>query len=451
MRGGCWQRFFGDVRGGVTVFIAIAAAALIGFTALGVETGLWYAIKRQHQSAADAAALSGAYEIAAGQTYSDICGDAKNSAAANSFPFDATYACPNSSPGLTNPTSGTMYVNNPPVGSTTGENGNQNAVEIFLARQQDAYLASLFLPSVTIGTHAVAKVNQVGLTCDLALGKTGTVIDVSGSATLNLTGCGMAANSSDSASIWFHGGSNDILNASWFQTVGNFTSSGNPVINVPTELTDTLPVTDPYSCNPPIIGCAGTITWPMVSGSEITTLTTSLSPGVYQGPMILASGTTTLSPGVYIIDGDDNQGNAFKVGSGATVSGTGVTIIATSKTGNQGGGLDIASGATVNISAPTTSPQTGIPSGLIFAQDPRYADTKKGNSTITANGTTSLAGVVYTPATQVTFIGNANSTCFLVIALTITFTGNSTMAGNQSACTAIGVTAPIVLNIALTE
>jgi hypothetical protein len=42
------------------------------------------------------------------------------------------------------------------------------------------------------------------------------------------------------------------------------------------------------------------------------------------------------------------------------------------------------------------------------------------------------------------------STCFLVIALTVTFTGNSTMAGNQTACQAIGVTGPTVTNIALT-
>jgi hypothetical protein len=33
---------------------------VIGFVGLGAETGLWYAIKRQDQSAADAAVISGA-------------------------------------------------------------------------------------------------------------------------------------------------------------------------------------------------------------------------------------------------------------------------------------------------------------------------------------------------------------------------------------------------------
>ena len=39
------------------VLVAIAFPVLIGVTALDAETGLWYAIKRQDQSAADAGAL----------------------------------------------------------------------------------------------------------------------------------------------------------------------------------------------------------------------------------------------------------------------------------------------------------------------------------------------------------------------------------------------------------
>ena len=47
--------------------MAAAISALIGFTALGVETGFWYAISRYNQSAADVAALSGALEKAGGK------------------------------------------------------------------------------------------------------------------------------------------------------------------------------------------------------------------------------------------------------------------------------------------------------------------------------------------------------------------------------------------------
>jgi Flp pilus assembly protein TadG len=78
-----------DRKGVAAVVAALALTVLIGVVALGVETGLWYAIKRQDQSAADAAAISGAYEVAAGQGYSDICALAERDAATNGFTFQS--------------------------------------------------------------------------------------------------------------------------------------------------------------------------------------------------------------------------------------------------------------------------------------------------------------------------------------------------------------------------
>ena len=60
--------FARDQRGITAVLVALTLVALIGFTGLGVDAGWWYTIKRQNQSAADAAALSAAYEIIAGNT-----------------------------------------------------------------------------------------------------------------------------------------------------------------------------------------------------------------------------------------------------------------------------------------------------------------------------------------------------------------------------------------------
>jgi hypothetical protein len=339
------------------------------------------------------------------------------------------------------------------------------------------------------------------MTCDLALNTTGTDITVQGSATINLTGCGMAANSSDSSSISFGGGHNDILNASWFQTVGNYNSGGNPQINVTTELTYAAPVTDPYSCNPPAIGCAGTIhySWPGTAVNPSSPCypwsgaPTTLQPGLYgqssgskkcsdgsgssPPPMSFTSGTTTLCPGVYYLDGEDKQGEAFLTKGGTVTMGTagsggcpanginGVTIIAGSQSGTKGGGVQIQSG-TVNLSAPTALIPSGctlgstpcIPSGLLFYQDPSDADTSKsgggltGDSLVTADAGTFLQGTMYTPKTNVKFTGNSNtSPCFLVISLTMTYIGDSTMNGTQASCAAVGVTAPTVLNIALTE
>jgi Flp pilus assembly protein TadG len=490
------QRLLRDKRGVSAVFVALAATVLIGFVALGVEVGLWYAIKRQDQSAADAAAISGAYELAAGQAYSDICALAERDAASNGFTFNA-YTCPATSPSCADPPSGQMCANNPPVGSS-----NSNAVEVILNRQENTLFANLFLSNVAITSRAVAQVNLPGYTCDLSLAKTGTGISVQGSATLNLTGCGMAANSSSSSAISFGGGSNDVLDASWFQTVGNYSSNGSPVINVSTMLTDSTPVTDPYSCNPPQLGCAGKITYTMPAAPVTPTnpcyadssTPTTLLPGLYgkssgshkcsdgsgssSPPMSFTSGTTTLCPGVYYLDGEDGHGSAFAV-KGGTVkmgaanattngvtcgSGTGVTIIASSSSGTKGGGFNYQNG-TVNLSAPTARVPSGctlgstpcIPSGILFYQDPADADTSKqgsgltSDSTLTAGTGTGMQGVLYTPATNVTFTGNAGSTCFLVISLTMTYIGNSTMQGNEAACQAVGVSGPTVMNISLTE
>jgi Flp pilus assembly protein TadG len=54
-----------DRRGAVAVAVAVLLPVLIGFAGIGVEIGLWFAVQRQNQSAADAAAISAALEYAA--------------------------------------------------------------------------------------------------------------------------------------------------------------------------------------------------------------------------------------------------------------------------------------------------------------------------------------------------------------------------------------------------
>ena len=66
-------RFWRDNRGAAAAVVAVTLPVLIGFETLGVETGLWYLIKRQGQSAADAAAIAAAYEVIAGKT--DVLGE----------------------------------------------------------------------------------------------------------------------------------------------------------------------------------------------------------------------------------------------------------------------------------------------------------------------------------------------------------------------------------------
>src|SRR5260370_39663010 len=65
---GTMARIFRDRTGATATIVAIALSGLIGMRALGVETGVWFAIKLQNQSAADFAAISAAYQVIAGKT-----------------------------------------------------------------------------------------------------------------------------------------------------------------------------------------------------------------------------------------------------------------------------------------------------------------------------------------------------------------------------------------------
>jgi Flp pilus assembly protein TadG len=66
-------RIFCDQTGATTTIVAIALPCLIGMSALGVESGIWFAVKLQNQSAADSAAISAAYQVIAGKT--DVIGE----------------------------------------------------------------------------------------------------------------------------------------------------------------------------------------------------------------------------------------------------------------------------------------------------------------------------------------------------------------------------------------
>src|SRR5437763_11817803 len=94
-------RLWRDTDGTVLVLVALTMSALIGLVAFGVEIGFWYAIKRHNQTAADIAAISGAFELTAGQGYNltanamypEICALAKHDAASNGFTF-VSFTCP---------------------------------------------------------------------------------------------------------------------------------------------------------------------------------------------------------------------------------------------------------------------------------------------------------------------------------------------------------------------
>jgi Flp pilus assembly protein TadG len=231
-------RVWRDERGVSAVMVAISLAVLIGFAGLGVETGLWYAVKRQNQSAADAAALSAAYEVLAGNTNvtTNLTPAASRAATQNGYT--------GASPVVTYPYSDTIV---------------SNAVAVTLQTTETTLLAGLFLPNVTIETKAVARVFPAAPGCILTLGTTGTGVEVSGSSTLSAPDCSVMAASTDNCAINDHDASGGIT-AKYLVTAGqvsygqtcNVVDPTNPPSNMQANLLTGVAseqFTDPYGAS----------------------------------------------------------------------------------------------------------------------------------------------------------------------------------------------------------
>src|ERR1700730_15442904 len=335
-----------DDRGMTIVLVAIAASALIGFTGLAVETGLWYTVKRVNQSAADTAALSGAFEVLAGQPYEDICGFARRDAIRNGYTFSGGWSCPAITPACTSPpSSGGMCVNNPPMqGLYTG---NNNAVEVILAQQQNALLASIDLANVTITTRAVAILKTSFNACILGLDKTApSTVNVFNNAALSNPNCGVASNSKASPSLTVD---NNASIAGPVSVVGGEAVTNGSTITGRPNLIGAPPVPDPYAgvALQTIPDCTTTQT-----GTWIDHKTTTLNPDHFcDGFHFENTVVIHLNPGRYYVDNhliiQDNVMVDTPMG--------GVTLII-----NGTYSFDITNKVTLNITAPTTGPYAGL-------------------------------------------------------------------------------------------
>ena len=134
-----WARFARDRRGVVAVAVAVLLPVLVGFAGIGVEVGLWFAVQRQNQSAADAAAISAALEYAA-QIERGVPIDPKAAAAAATI--TANYNLFSTSP----PNTLTLY---PSYGFTVGvscntstSTGVPNAVQVVLTQPLNTAFAN---------------------------------------------------------------------------------------------------------------------------------------------------------------------------------------------------------------------------------------------------------------------------------------------------------------------
>jgi Flp pilus assembly protein TadG len=401
-------RFRQSRHGNIAIITGLMLPVLLGFAALGTEGGLWYYTHQSAQGAADSAAISAATLYGESNT-GDIVTQAKGVTATYGFTDGAN--------------STTVTVNRPPTSGT--HTSAQNAVEVIVSQVQTRLLSQLWdANTLTITARAVAIANG-GTGCVLALDPTaGGSVSEQGTVGIALKACSVYDNSNASNAV--NVGGTSSLSADSVNTVGGVYGSAN-ITTIDGINTGQTPATDPYAnVTPPTpsSNCSQT--------NYSTHGTVTLSPGVYCGGMNFGAGAVvTLNPGTYYLTsaGNNNAGDLVMDGQ-ATLSGTGVTIVYTSKNSNYGS-AKISGGATINLSAPTS----GALSGIVFFGD---RNEPTGTTFNIEGGTTqTFTGAIYLPKAALNYAGGANnfSGCTQVVADTISFVGTSNLAVN---CTGDG-------------
>jgi hypothetical protein len=401
-----------DTRGIVLVLVALLLPVMVGLTGLGVETGLWYAIKRQNQAAADEAALSGAMEIAAAKP--DFTAQALCTARRNGF--DSSVAlpppCPNALAGAT--------VNNPPASGT--HSGNNSYVEVILSQQQSTLFANfnpINLANITIKTRAVAGPTSSNPACVLALATSGTDVTLAGTpVTVNTGACSVDTNSNSATSVVFNG--HPHLTSYTIVTSGNY-SVGGATVTLTTPATTNAPATtDPYA------NAVHPMPAPCLPGTSISTPALPINNGCYSSISITGNAVLPSNSVFYV------SGGLFSISGNGTVTGNNDTIVLFNNAS-----VSITGGPNVTLTAPTVGPWKGI----LFWQDKASTSCPPCTSdTISGGAATALTGALYFPHGNVDFGGNNTSNCTVLIANTVTFHGTPAM--SAAGCAAAGVTPP---------
>lgn len=372
----------------------------IGSAALGVETAAWYHDSLTLQQTADKAVYSAAIEKRAGSTAQVILSSATKAATQNGF------------------VPGTIIVNDPPTSGAYV--GVSNTIQVTMSTHVNRYFSAVFDTSeVVANAKAVAIIQTASSSCLLALNTSASgAIQVSGGASLSLSGCTVMSDSTASNSVNVQNSAK--LSADCIITVGDVSlPSGSTTTLCPNIVTNAPPVADPF-VNLAVPTSA--TNWSNSNGAV-------LQPGNYTNGMDL-HGATTLAPGVYIVSG------TFRINAQANILGAGVTIYL-----SKGTSLSINGTATLNLSAPTSGPYSGV---LFFGD-------RASTGSVTFNGTAAskLTGALYFANQNVSYLGNysGNGGCTRVIANTISWSGSTSINQNCSAygMSSIGATVLIKL------
>ncbi len=301
----------------------------------------------------------------------------------------------------------------------SGPFAGQKAVEVSIEEQWPRLFTAIFNSgSVQIGARAIAKPEELGEACMLALDPNASgAINFTGTSDVNLDGCSVVSNSTADDAFTLSGSAK--LSSYCAGSAGGISSTSTGMdLTGCSRARERIPrIEDPYASVP-----EPTVTGPCKTPNVFegpTSSTYNITGGRYCGLTIKR--TVNLAPGMYIVDGGD-----LVITSTAHLNGSGVTFFLTN-----GARLIIDGGADVTISAPTS----GTYSGLLF-----FAD-RSGPSLVhqlSGSATSLFSGAIYLPNDELVISGSnaGGAGCTQYIARTLELTGTS---GAGVSCAAGGV------------
>lgn len=362
----------GKSQGGQALLLFVLSVPLLfGMVGLAFDIGFLEMMQRRAQTAADAGAIAGAI----GLPYSEVTAGADAGAAANGFP------------------SSSVTVHNPPTlgphagGSCSGSSPSANCNYVEVIVQQSVPTFFLRVINIASSTNVAARAVATNLSgdCIFALNPTASgalTIEPFALVDINAPACAMIIDSNSSSAF---SAALDIVNITTSQTsiVGNYSCFIAICTFTPAPIIGATALSDPlaYLPVPTLGGCTGagtslsysTGTHTVTPASHCYNVTitgaanVTFNPGAYTS--ITVNGafapTLTFNAGTYTIEG---SGSLNLTGSGATVTGTGVTFyLGHSATG----GLHLYAGDNVSVFnyMKLTAPTTGTYAGILFFQD----------------------------------------------------------------------------------
>jgi hypothetical protein len=443
-------------RGVILLVVAGLMFVLLAFVGLAFDAGYLQWSRRRAQTAADAAALAGAWAVQIGGS---VTAEGQNSSKVNGFE-DGRNAV-------------TVTINKPPtIGSYTSD---PSAVEAIVSQDAPAFFMRILgFNTLPVRARAVAR-KGLGTGCVYVLNPgIKSALKFAGNSNVTM-GCGAIVESNNSEATTLDGTTTVTLtNGASIGSVGGYKcgGAGDPApctlatpsygvykgaVSPGDPLATTLTMPQPPA-TPTDAACFDGTT--MRSGATCAGPTnavdgTVFSPGVYCGGINVNNGVNvTFSAGTYIIVG--GIGLNF---SNGTVTGTGVTFYMTALddapsgwpctglNGNSGypGPVSITTAATVTLSPPTCDCDTaGVYCGITFFQNRGIPANHLSNNLINGGVGTVLNGAIYFPHSALSFSGGGDSTGYqMIIADTLDFVGGTILAPNNfPSCYGSGSTNP---------